>query len=110
MSREVDMSKVEKGSLSREEALYLRDRGLLPEDYDVPGDGEDVSYKDLLKALSDSELKERADGAGIDLSDDRVQTKGKVSKTKLIAAMVEMHENAQNPINAEADADGDDED
>lgn len=43
MSRHIDRARIASGDLSREDALYLRDRGKLPKGYEIPpGDGDEL--------------------------------------------------------------------
>lgn len=110
MSRVIDMSKVDKGTLDRDEALYLRDRLLLPSDYEIPGEGEELTYAQQLKALSNEEIMERAEAAEVDLDDESLKTsKGKLSRPKVEARLVQLHDDAQNTINPDA-GDGDEDD
>jgi hypothetical protein len=102
LSRTIDQEKIDKQTLSRDEALYARDRGMLPADYPIPGDEE--TYENELKALEDHELLRLARNRGLSPEASAFSTSGgKPSKTKLISALVALREGGE-PINPDPEA------
>lgn len=56
MSKVIDTSDL--SVLSQDDLVYLRDRGLLPEDVEV-GEGDDVAYADMTAAELKAEIEAR---------------------------------------------------